>query len=352
MTPIQGCFDEAREYAHTGMLDWLTLRIDISKLPESVIYKLRSLASRLFKINPEGAIEWESYCWESVRSDTHQVCVRIGSDLWIQGSPARVGQLNNMFGSLDIRYCAHKMIHFAQTYLELDALPEIEHWVCSRIDITRNYEMASAAEARQVLAVLKQTPDARQKISYEPAGLYSGKGSSLQVGKVYLKGQDARRMQRAGKATYTEEELAKADKIVRAELALRRHRIRRLREEQGIHWHELSPDHLLNMHTEYFEEFFSEMEIADMSNILEKLMKIAPTEGRARAAYDCYTRIRLIGYEQAKVSYSKTAWYRHIGFLKAIGMSRADLNSINVVPLRKRAIELKPVRHWDDIRVA
>ena len=90
-----------------------------------------------------------------------------------------------------------------------------------------------------------------------------------------------------------------------------------------------------------------------MSTILEKLTTVSPTEGQARAAYDCYVRIRMVGYEQARVTFTKPSWYRHIKHLKAIGLTRADLQPINVIPLRKRAIELsQPIRHWDDIRAA
>lgn len=371
---ISPFFDIQKEFQHSGMIDWLTLRIDLCHLPDAFVRHLQSMCSKLFKVNPHtGDIDWETYSWESVRSDTHQVCIRVGSDFWIQGSPARLGLPNNVFGSLDIKYCARKMISFAERYFNFSSivgdhpdhtltrsgevcsggLPPLERWTCSRIDVTRNYLMQSESEARQALAYLKQSPESKQKHSFEPNGFYIGKGSSLQSGKIYLKGQDAKRCKRSGRAEYTQVQIQKATKLLRAEQSLRRHFIRRLKEHRKINWYDLSPDMLLEFHDTYFKEYFSDIEVTDMSTHLENLIKVAPTEGQARAAYDCYTRIRMTGYEQAKETYTKRSWYRHIGNLKAAGFKRADLQMINVIPLKKRAIQLsEPVKHWDDIRIA
>ncbi len=126
--------------------------------------------------------------------------------------------------------------------------------------------------------------------------------------------------------------------------------LKRLKEDKNINYLDLNPDLLLKLHDDYFYQYHTNIEVTDMSDILEKLIKVAPTEGQARAAYDCYLRIRTVGYEQAKVSYTKPSWYRHIAILKASGLSRADLNASNVVPFRTRIIELsQSIRHWDDI---
>lgn len=356
------------------MIDWLSLKIDLIHLPEPVVRKLQSLNSRLFKVSAStGQIEWESYAWESVRSDTHQLCFRVGTEFYIQGSPARLGLTNNVFGALCIKYCARKMISFAASFLGLSDLfsesrctdfhaqhddlcsgfPPLRFWKCSRIDITRNYLMQSEAEARQALAYLKQSPESRQKHSYESSGFYIGKRSTLHKGKIYLKGQDAKRCQRAGRALYTDDQLLKSQRLLRAEYTMARGLIRRLREDYSLHWYDLTSDYLLRLHGAFFKDYFSEIEVTDMASVLEKLLIVAPSEGQARAAYDCYVRIRMCGYEQAKVTFTKPSWYRHIKFLKMAGFNRADLQPTNVIPLQKRAIQVsEPVRHWDDICVA
>ena len=345
-------FDIEKEYMDAGMIDWLTLKLDLKYLPRDVIERLRSQTSTLYKISSDGEIDWQTYCWESIKSDTHQVCVRIGGDLHIQGSPARIGLPNNVFGSLDIRYCAEKMISFAADHMNVASMPSADAWTCSRIDVTRNYQMASGAEARQALEYIKQTPESRQKHSYESNGFYIGKGSSLHRGKVYLKGQDAKRTNKSGRAKYTENELLKAEKLLRSEYTIARHRLNRLLIEKECNWLDLNKKILLEEHTNYFNEYLSEIEVTDMSNILEKLIEVAPTEGRARSAYDCYFRIKQLGYEQAKLSYADSTWRKHTGFLKKAGFKRADLQMINVIPLRKRQIVLdEAVRSWDDIQL-
>jgi II/X family phage/plasmid replication protein len=281
-----------------------------------------------------------------------------------------LGLPNNAFGSADIRYCATKMIRFAEEYFSVRSLldghpdlrltrsgdlnggclPSLESWSCSRIDVTRNYLMQSEAEARQALAYLKQAPESRQKHSFESNGLYIGKRSTLQTGKIYLKGQDAQRCKKTGRAQYTDDQLFKSKNLLRAELSLKRHSLRRLKQQKNLNWYDLTPSELFKQHDAYFSEYFSNIEVTDMSIHLERLLKTSPTEGQARAAYDCYVRIRMCGYEQTKETYPKPSWYRHISNLKLAGFKRADLQMINVIPLKKRAIQVsEPVRHWDDI---
>ncbi len=112
-------------------------------------------------------VKWNgklTHGWESVKSDTHQVCFRVGSCFHIQGSPARIGLPNNAFGSLDIRYCTSKMIAFAASLLGVPVsdFPPLEHWTCSRIDVARNFLAQSEHEARQALSYLMQSVSGRQ----------------------------------------------------------------------------------------------------------------------------------------------------------------------------------------------
>ena len=279
-------FDHQKEFEHSGMIDWLTLKICLTMLPDWFVHQLQALSSKLFKVNAlSGEVDWETYCWETVRSDTHQVCFKVGSEFCIQGSPARIGLPNNVFGSADIRYCANKMIkfaehHFSEIYLSeslpenlqihpisrVITFPDIKYWSCTRIDVTRNYLMQSEAEVRQALSYLKQTPESRQRHSYESFGFYIGKGSTLKRGKIYLKGQDAKRNKRSGRAEYTDDEIKKSMRLLRAEMTLARHELRRMKDEKNFNWYDLDTDYLLKLHDDYFSDYFSDIEISDMSN--------------------------------------------------------------------------------------
>jgi len=138
------------------MLDWLTMNCLIESFPdpEPVIAYRRSLP-QILKINPRngdveaalfdedgevicaGSVEWSSPSQESIRSDTHQVTVKVGGDrIQVFGSPARsMGLPHNLFGSSDIVECALAHIAVAQAHLPFE-LPGLEAWFPSRMDIT------------------------------------------------------------------------------------------------------------------------------------------------------------------------------------------------------------------------
>ena len=281
-------FDLGEEYRYKGMIDWLSLSLDASVLPDALRCKLDCQAGRILKISADGELQWETSSWESIRSDTHQVACRLGSYFELKGSPARVGLPNNVFGSLDIAYCADKMIAFVVERFSFarSDLPPLSDWRCTRIDVTRNVFMQSEAEARQAILAMKQMPSGRQKVSYEENGVYIGKGSRHQTCKVYHKGQDAIRMQCQKKAFYTEEELALSQYLLRFELSLKSFSLRKL--SKFIHWSQLTPKFLLDAHDDFFTPYISTVEVTDMGMLLNKLLSVAPTEAQAKAAYRFY----------------------------------------------------------------
>jgi len=73
------------------------------------------------RYNPtSGEQVWDTAAWESIRSDSHQLSFRIGTDaLWVQGSPARVmGDGDAIFGSgayseLNLIGCVDRMSAYA-----------------------------------------------------------------------------------------------------------------------------------------------------------------------------------------------------------------------------------------------
>ena len=89
-----------------------------------------------------GELRYESACWDSIRSDTHQISVRVGSDaLWMRGSPARViGRGDAAFGAgasraLDPVGCLERMRASVSERLGV-GLPVARHWTVSRVDVT------------------------------------------------------------------------------------------------------------------------------------------------------------------------------------------------------------------------
>lgn len=344
-------FLESEEYRYRGMLDWISLKIDTSLLPEKFRTAVADRSGRIMKIDYEGNLEWEASAWESIRSDTHQISCHDGTFFQLQGSPARVGLKNNVFGSLNFSYCAEKMISFiAESFgFKRSDLPPLDCWSCTRIDITTNVFLRSEAECKQALLAMKQMPSSRQKVSYEENTVYVGKRSSRKTAKVYLKGQDCLRHQRKKTAFFTDEQLELSKCLLRFELSLKSQYLSEFFKEHTFK--DLTPEFLLNLHQDHFSKYLSSVEIVDMGTLLDLLLTVAPTEGQAKAAFDFYLKIRQIGYEQAKATSTLPTFYRNRKHLLAAGLSLSDLTKSNVIPLRTKPIYLSDaVQNWEEIR--
>lgn len=346
---------------HVGMIDWLTLWLDASLLDRESMQRVLKNADRVQRINGlTGEVRWETAVREHIRSDDHNVTVNFGSRLQIQGSPARVVSAHNVFGSLDIQECAKQMIRFVAKHHSIIIPTDLKRWSCSRIDINQNFDMGSLAQAQQAIDYLKPLKCGRQKTNTYDTAVIWGQGSSLHKGKAYLKGPQLRELVLKNNARVSDEELAKADRLLRLEYSMCRGLIHRIRESTGLNWYDFAPDFLLAHHADYFSKFISTVEVVDMCNILDNLLANVgdgesqiPSRGRAASAYDCYLRIRERGYHNAKESYAKSVWYRHIKYLGTVGLVAADLQPSNVVPLRRRQIVLdQPISSWDQINLA
>lgn len=343
-----------------GMIDWLTLILDASFLSEDARSFVLENADRVQRISAKtGEIRWETVVRESIRSDSHQVTVQFGSTLTIQGSPARIKNCNNVFGSLDIQQCALDMIEFVARHWSIIIPRNLKLWRCSKIDVTQNYDLGSLDQVKQAIDSFKPLKVGRQRTSTEDTTVMWGKGSGLHMGKIYAKGPHSRKMANEKNAVFTEEELLKADRLLRVEYSIRRQLIRRIYEQSQKHWYEFTPEFLLFMHRTYFDKFISTVEVVDMDNVLDLLLANVgngdgqiPTEGQARAAYHCYMTCRNVGFHNAKKS-SSSSWYRHLKNLSTVGIGPSDLQPLNVVPLRRRQVVLdQPVSSWDDIKLA
>ena len=90
-----------------------------------------------------------------------------------------------------------------------------------------------------------------------------------------------------------------------------------------------------------------------MGKLLEELEKVAPTPGQALSAHRTFALIKTLGYTQTKDSMPYRTFARHCKYLRAAGLSSADLCAGKVLELRKRSLVLEqPVLSWDEIRKA
>ena len=343
-----------------GLIDLMRIRIDASTLGENIREKFKTTVDKIQRIDTmTGEIKWETNAREIARSDSHQISFAFGSYLEISGSPARLTSTNNVFGSNDVIECFRNMVKFVGSCNEVILPMNPRDWACTCIDYTMNYDMGSYENVLEAIDALKVVKSGRQRLTSRDTSTTWGEGSTLHMGKAYAKGPQLKKLNKNKTMKITKEEIRKADRLLRLEYSIRRKLLSRLRE-QGINWWDLNPSTLAGFHEKYFSQFISQLEVTDMGTILEQLLanvgvgdgKI-PTEGQAHGAYNAYTRCRDMGYHHARSSFPSTTWTRHLKNLRTIGISTADLQPMNVVPLRKRQIVLNnPVSSWDDIQLA
>lgn len=342
------------------MIDWMTLRYPLRHLPGAISDRIRDSLGSIIMFGPDGVSKWEKSVldFEALRSDTPGLCWTVtgNSDgdqmLTIGASPAFLAYGNNVFGPGCPRQGATVLVRFAQKCLAA-ILPPPEKWECRRIDVTENYALGSVREVKQFLRQL-MTADAGRAKATSGGGdsVYWNKGSDLRKGKAYAKGPQLRHLLKKNKLEISDDLLDSVDRLARLELTLGARWFRRL-EEAGQHWWDLTESELQEQHAEYFGRFVGRQEVTDMGTLLEELEKVAPTPGQALAAHRTWAMIRSVGYELARESMPPRTWYRHCKFLRAAGLSDADIGAGNVLPFRRREICIaQPVRSWADLRVA
>ena len=180
------------------MIDWLTLRCPISPELHRV---LAPQFDQMLRLKGDEII-YQSPVRDNIRSDSHQVSVYLAGALEIGGSPARVGQHNNVFGSDNIKQSAQSMIDFVARHYQIE-LPPIENWDCARFDITYNYDLGSESNVTQALEYLSHASDGRIKPSPNKSTVYWNKNSRYQAAKAYGKGQHLHYLTKKGDAKAT-----------------------------------------------------------------------------------------------------------------------------------------------------
>ncbi|MDF1693292.1 MAG: phage/plasmid replication protein, II/X family [Zhongshania sp.] len=339
------------------LIDWVTSRISLEDCSESVRAAAVQLGDRVVRYCPiTGEVRYEVQAWDSIRSDSHQISVRCTSDLWIQGSPARImGDGCAVFGSgasraLDLMGCVTRMIAFVTDYLGAGALPDPSLFRVSRVDVTSNLLLGSHQEVLQGLQILRNCEGGRYRISQQRGETcYWNHGSKLRSGKAYSKGPHLIEMMKKPDYTgrqYSPLEIQAAMPLLRLELSLKREFF--LRND----WRELTPADLNREWCEYFERMIGGADMVNESDLKTKILKVAPTDGQGKAAYGCWAMIQSQGWEKARDCYTKTTWYRNLKILRSAGLGDADISAGKVVALRQRIIEAQQVSDWSQLVAA
>lgn len=336
------------------LIDWVTARIPLDRLTPEARTAALELGDRVCCYCPKtGLVRYETHRWESVRSDSHQISVRAGTDLWLQGSPARIiGNGCAVFGSgpsaaLDLIGCVQRMAAFVGSQLGVSLPPVTDAWLVSRVDITGNLALDSLAEVRTALAVLRDVEGGRYRVSQQAGDtVYWSHRSKLRSGKAYAKGPHLRYLMKNPKYDghqYDAGDIALADNLLRLELKLGREWFAR------NPWKTATPAALTAEWNNYFLRMIGGVEVDTDNDLQERIIAAADTEGQGRAAFGCWVMIQNEGWERAREFFSKTTWYRNLKILRAAGLGDADISAGKVVPLRRRVMEARLITDWSQI---
>lgn len=337
------------------MLDWVTGRVSSADLGIETFLALRDRVDRLQRFNPQtGNVVWETSAWDSVRSDSHQVAFKLGSDdLWLQGSPARCeGDGCNVFGgpvcqSLDHVAALQLMINMVSDEWMLP-LPDAKLWKITRVDVTENYHLGALSNVRIALGVLRGVEGGRYRVSAKAGDtVYWNSKSTVASGKAYAKGPELENQVRKGKHDYSPQQLQAAGGLLRLELRLARHFFR----DNPV----VTPDLLRARHTAYFSRMVgAEMPKTEYSvrGLLLDLVNDSDsgvTEGQAKAVFATWCMLQSQGWEWCKEHLPPRTYYRHTKILRMIGLADADISAGKVVSLRRESLSLTPCLSWHSI---
>jgi II/X family phage/plasmid replication protein len=277
------------------------------------------------------------------------------SDLRIQGSPARVcGDGDAVFGSaaasqLDLNGCIKAMALHASKILNV-IFPRLTNYTVTRVDVTGNLLLGSLVEVRDALRILRDCEGGRYRVSQQAGdSVYWSHLSKLRSGKAYAKGPHLEYLTNSSKYSgriYTPAELYLAQNLLRLELKLGREFFAR------NDWMTMDADFFKKQWNEYFDRMIGDSEMKTDNDLKQKIFAVAPTEGRAKAAYGCWLLIQSEGWERARESYPKPTWYRHLSILRNAGCGDADISVGRVVPIRKKIIEARLISSWSQLKQA
>lgn len=329
------------------MLDWMTLFVSRQHVAPATLDRLSDRAGKVMKVSAHGEIEWCIAARDSVRSDSHQISVHLGTDrLELSGSPARVMARNNVFGSGDPVVCWASMVRFVAQQIGSPLPLHPELWACSRVDVTQNYALESAAEVRQALSYLRHVEGGRLQVRAESESVYWSPKSRMRSGKAYHKGPELEHRIRRGTAEAEPWQVELAGRLLRLELSLRREWWRR----ECRSWFDFTEQDFDREHREFFSKVIGKVEVVDTQKLMQGCEVVAGSVAQGRSAFRTWMTIREIGAELTRATMSYRTWHRHKQILFGAGLTFADFQASNVVPLRRRTIVLdEPVQSWDEI---
>lgn len=327
------------------LIDWLTLRYEL-RSHDDVALLNRCTVGRTHCEKIKGG-ELVSVWWPREKtSDTHRVTVGLSPGaITIEGSPARVMGVSNVFGSGDPASCCKAMVDAAGRLLNVK-LPPVTAWKCTRLDLTQNYDCGP--HVSEALDTLRHVAGGHLKVSSKNNGCYWNPGSDLWSAVAYMKGPHLAKQARAGKVVEPAENVELAYRLLRLEVRIRNQYMRRSRLKVT----DMTEKQAMVIYTHFARKILPpDIAITDEQQLIELIVKTyGPRLGRA--VIGTWGLVKAVGPEAARERMSSRTWFRHQKFLAGLGIGKADLHARKVVPFRPRPVNARPIDSWEELKRA
>ncbi len=332
------------------LCDWLSLAFDVTTDDHrNIVAILGKDRDQGFVIGPDGVVKSEWYSRKTKRSDSHQLTVGLSRNrITIDGSPARLGQENNVFGSMDIHECARRMVRHVGVSAGV-ILPAYRQWRFTRIDATQNYDCGSIKGVRSALESLSKVAGGHLKASTFSDTVYWNKASDLWSAKAYAKGPHLLYQIRRHKAGASDDEIVLSTSLLRLEVSYKSQLIKRLH----WNWDTLTKEVLMSAFQDQLNLLIppNSCEVSGEQQLLESLVDTFGQK-KARALFGTWGMLKVVGLAATQDSMPRATWFRHKAAFAQVGLSLGDIATGTILPFRPKSIIARPVDSWEDLRRA
>lgn len=276
----------------------------------------------------------------------------------IECSPHKVFKGQNAYdGFYDLTHIAIKVILLVEEKYNVE-LPPLDYWYCSRVDITKNFDLKNQKNVNQYIDSLKllSFPRRESKKGIYKNGLYFP-GTYTTV-KIYNKlddfeVHDRKRLLKFPDSFNVFQHELRIQGFIRFEVEVKSKKLKSIFGKNKVLVTDISYDILENVWSEEFMKLLKFEDIKDKNinkrvrtkdDVLSRLKTIYPDNlKKVNLLYSFFILILNDGYEKIKTTTSKTTFYRNVKLLKEAGIdfNQCDFSDI-AIPTTDNLIDFDP----------
>jgi len=231
---------------------------------------------------------------------------------------------------------------------------DLASYTVSRVDVAQVYDLGSPGAVAQALLWLRGVDAGRYHPEVLYGSVYWGRTSGYRGGVAYAKGPHIARLHRRGEiAPLSDGDLSLARRLLRLELRCKRKFHHELRS-RGVSVWDVREDEWVSHHQKYFVPIIgTRKEIGSDCQLLTALQEDGHSPRMVRSVFATYSLIQSLGYAAARERSGRATFFRHVGYLRAVGLNLGDLSGAHVLSFRPIVLRVaEPVSSWEELRAA